>query len=193
MLDPHTLAETKDDKPKPLVIKSIFEIHKRDVIEHDEFGKSTGKILAHRGTQVFNQHGAPVYKTDNLYVRHLFDVTVHGTDGSFTHKEGDLFINSKGRAQEKPSSNPLPNVVFNGMRDGGPAMVSLQTHQDALRESRTVKNIARNLKHYKDRELLKLLDKVNSEVRKRGLVMQAGYQPVTEGEWTEPKNPPRGR
>lgn len=97
---------------------------------------------------------------------------------------------------EKTIHNAAPKVVFNGIRDGGPAMVSLQTHQDALRESRSVKGITRNLKHYKDRELMKLLDKVNTEVRKRGLSMQAGYQPVGEGEWvekTEPKNPPQGR
>lgn len=197
MLDPYAMSEAKNDKPEPIVIESIFEIHKRDVFEQDEYGNVTDNILAHRGTQVFNQHGAPVYKTDTLYVRHLFDVVVHGIDGSFTHKEGDLFINSKGRAQEKPSNpsklnNVVPKVVFNGIKDG-----ELSSHivklQEQIREARSVKGISRNLKHYKDRELMKLFDKVNTEIIKRGLKVVGGYQPVIDDEFTEPKNPPRGR
>lgn len=203
MLDPHAMKLI----PKESQIRTndcIYEIHKRTVKDRDDFGELTDLVLAHEGTPVLNQYGAPVYKTDNIYVRHLFDVVVHGVDGPFTHKKGDLFINGKGRAQEKPTELPLeknihnsapPKIVFDGIRDGQQS-ISMSRHHDALREERSIKGIARNLKHYKDRELMKLLDKVNTEVRKRGLSMQAGYQPVGEGEWvekTEPKNPPQGR
>lgn len=97
---------------------------------------------------------------------------------------------------EKTIYNAAPKIVFDGIRDGGPAMVSLRTHQDALRESRTVKSITRNLKYYKDRELMKLLDKVNTEILKRGLKVVGGYQPIMDGgdeEKLVPLSPPQGR
>jgi len=202
MLDPYAIKLM----PKESQIRTndcIYEIHKRTVKDRDDFGELTDLVLAHEGTPVLNQYGAPVYKTDNMYVRHLFDVVVHGVDGPFTHKKGDLFINSKGRAQEKPTELPLektvynsapPKIVFDGIRDGQQS-ISMSRHHDALREERSVKGIARNLKHYKDRELMKLFDKVNTEIIKRGLKAIGGYQPIMDSDDNEklvPLYPPQG-
>lgn len=200
MLDPYA-TKPESEKSHKRTIESVFEIHKRTVKDRDDFGELTDLVLAHEGTPVLNQHGAPVYKSDTQYIRHLFDV--YGEDDKLLHKKGDLFVNGKGRAQDR-HSQPIDNTIFNsqpltieftGIRDGLQSM-PLHKHHEQLREARSVKGVTKNLKYYKDRELLKLLDKVNTEVRKRNLVMPAGYQPVEEGEWVEkivPRNPPQGR
>lgn len=64
--------------------------------------------------------------------------------------------------------NMTPKVVFDGIRDGQ-SSISLKSHHEALREARTVKGITRTIKQMEKRELLKLLEAVNKEVRKRGL------------------------
>lgn len=167
-----------------------------------------------KGDEVLDTNGNRVPLGSELHERYeedRYELSCFGLRKKLIRSKGDLKLNYANRAilkpvvkemldpyaldvpVEKTIYNAVPKVEFNGMRDGGPAMISLQTHQDALRESRTVKNIARNLKHYKDRELMKLFDKVNTEIIKRGLKVVGDYQPVIEDEFTEPKNPPRGR
>lgn len=63
--------------------------------------------------------------------------------------------------------NLAPKVEYNGIKDGG--MISIKRHHEQLQVLRSLNGLRNTIKHLGDRDLIKLQQAINEQLKKRNI------------------------